>query len=267
MYSIEKILKNLEMKYRQLDKKVFSKETEGSLIILKSGGRLSYYVQKYNPELREYERKYLKKSEFEKAKNLAQSMYDNKLKSLLKRRIVQLKQINKDFALDEVDKLYDDLTEQRKKLIKPVETTRGQLIDDWNKKNYEGLTYRENLSEIYSKKGEMVRSKSEKILADKFYDMGIEYKYECPLILKNGKKIYPDFTFLNPTSLEQIYWEHFGMMDDKTYAYSTLKKIELYHKNDIILGDRLIATFEYSNNNVNFDMADKLIEKFLVKRL
>ena len=51
---------------------------------------------------------------------------------------------------------------------------------------------------FYTKKGEYVRSKSEKILADMFYDLNIPYEYECQLILRNGYEYYPDFTFISP---------------------------------------------------------------------
>lgn len=58
--------------------------------------------------------------------------------------------------------------------------------------------------EIYTQKGERVRSKSEKTLADYFYYHGIPYKYECPLLLKGFGIIYPDFTFLTRRSQKEM---------------------------------------------------------------
>ena len=48
---------------------------------------------------------------------------------------------------------------------------------------------------ILTEKGERVRSKSEKIMADYFYRNGIFYKYERPLYLPGVGIVYPDFTF------------------------------------------------------------------------
>ena len=51
--------------------------------------------------------------------------------------------------------------------------------------------------EVYeTKKNELVRTKSEMMLADMYYELGIPYRYEAQLLLKNGKKKYPDFTLL-----------------------------------------------------------------------
>lgn len=49
------------------------------------------------------------------------------------------------------------------------------------KTEYKGKELNDDTMEIYTQKGERVRSKSEKILADYFYYNNISYKYECPL--------------------------------------------------------------------------------------
>jgi hypothetical protein len=45
-----------------------------------------------------------------------------------------------------------------------------------------------------TERGELVRSKSELVIADKLYARGIDYAYEQPLVLPNGHIRYPDFT-------------------------------------------------------------------------
>lgn len=47
---------------------------------------------------------------------------------------------------------------------------------------------------ILTDRGERVRSKTEKIMADYFYRKGIEYKYEQPIYLKGLGTVYPDFS-------------------------------------------------------------------------
>ena len=65
--------------------------------------------------------------------------------------------------------------------------------------------------------GELVRSKSELVIADKLYARGVEYAYEQPLVLPNGRTRYPDFTIADHARGVTFYWEHLGMLDDQGY--------------------------------------------------
>lgn len=62
-------------------------------------------------------------------------------------------------------------------------------------------------------RGELVRSKSEVIIANMLYQNKFVYEYEKVLWLDNMRKI-PDFTVDNPDSGETIYWEHCGMISN-----------------------------------------------------
>lgn len=77
-----------------------------------------------------------------------------------------------------------------------------------------------------TERGERVRSKSEKIMADYFHRHSIEYKYECPIYLKGMGMVYPDFTFLSKKLEKEVYWEHCGMVDESSYARNMVRKIE-----------------------------------------
>lgn len=83
---------------------------------------------------------------------------------------------------------------------------------------------------IITEKGEAVRSKSEKIIADKLYMKEIPYVYEQPLYLKGYGYVVPDFKILNVRTKKEYYLEHFGMMDDYEYAKNAIKKIECFQK-------------------------------------
>ena len=116
---------------------------------------------------------------------------------------------------------------------------------------------------ILTEKGEQVRSKSEKILADYFYRKNILYKYEKPLYLRGYGMVYPDFTFLSSKTGQEIYWEHEGMMDKPEYARSAIRKIESYQKNGIYIGEKLILTFETEQNILNQNIIASLADKYL----
>ena len=133
----------------------------------------------------------------------------------------------------------------------------------WEKVAYQGKPFKEDSSEIYSERGERVRSKSEKMIADKLLMMGIPYRYEYPLKLNGFGTVYPDFTILDVSTNEIIYWEHFGRMDDLDYANKTIRKINQYARNGYSIGDKLLVTFETRQTLI--DMRD--VEKMLIQRL
>lgn len=65
-------------------------------------------------------------------------------------------------------------------------------------------------------RGELVRSKSEMRIANCLYERGIDYEYEKPLHLCNGRCIYPDFTIRDRLGLT-FYWEHLFPLNDQRY--------------------------------------------------
>ena len=74
----------------------------------------------------------------------------------------------------------------------------------------EGLIHR-------TERGDLVRSKSELVIADKLHARGIDYEYEQPLVLPNGRTRYPDFTIADHARGVTFYWEHLGMLDNPGY--------------------------------------------------
>ena len=138
-----------------------------------------------------------------------------------------------------------------------------QLLNDWMNEAYKGKEFQEGTMMILSEKGERVRSKSEKILADYFFRNGIPYKYEKPLLLKGYGTVYPDFTLFSPKLRKEIYWEHEGRMDDPVYARSAVKKIYGYEQNGIFEGERLILTYETEETVMNTrDIERKLAQYY-----
>ena len=77
--------------------------------------------------------------------------------------------------------------------------------------------------------GDLVRSKSEWIIADKLKAAGIKYQYEQPLIL-DGVERFPDFTIRDEDSGTVWYWEHNGMLSDDEYKKRWERKEAAYCK-------------------------------------
>ena len=171
---------------------------------------------------------------------------------------------NEGTYISKIDSELPKLHTQRQLLVTPIEPIWEKELVRWYDSEYHGKEFYEGTAEIVTEKGERVRSKSEKILADYFYRNNILYQYEKPLYLKGYGTVYPDFTFLSPRLDKEIYWEHDGMMDDPVYAKSAIKKIEAYERNGIFPGERLILTFETSQSALSNNIIEAMVEKYLL---
>ena len=121
--------------------------------------------------------------------------------------------------------------------------------------------FTEDAPEFYTAKGEQVRSKSEILIADTLYRKNIPYCYERPLEFPGAGRIHPDFTILRRSDRKEVYWEHLGMMDDPEYAANALMRIDLYERNGIFPGDRLILTHETGRQPLRTRLIEVLAER------
>lgn len=230
-------------------------------------GRLRISCDKSKPRYYQYmsadNETYIPKAEMELARLLAQKNYNESVVKKAEARLKQIKKITKNYSDDEIEKIYTSMNKARQLLVTPIEPTWDQLLTKWYEEEYQGKEFKEGTPLILTEKGERVRSKSEKILADYFYRKNILYKYEKPLHLKGYGTVYPDFTFLSRKTYREIYWEHEGMMDKQDYARAAVRKIELYQLNNIYPGEQLIMTFETEQSLLNSRLMEKLTEKYL----
>ena len=235
---------------------------EGTVRISNSNGHTQFYL--CNKESNQCG-SYISKTDSELVRQLGQKSYARKIHQISEKRLNQIKRITKDYDDEEIEKIFSEMHAERKKIVKPIVETWEQELAGWMEKEYQGKQFGEGSPVIFTDRGERVRSKSEKILADYFYRHNISYKYECPLLLQGMGIVYPDFTFLSPKTREEIYWEHDGKMDDSVYARNAIRKIEAYEKNGIYMGDRLIVTFETSESVLNTNMIEKIVQRFLMR--
>lgn len=231
----------------------------GSLRISRNGNHIQYYlctdIDKRG--------KYISKKKEELIQVLVQKSYDEKIVRLTEKRLQQIEKILKDYGDDEIEQIFLQEHLGRRKFIHTVEPTWEEMLKKWKSEEYQGKEFREGTPIIVTERGERVRSKSEKIMADYFYRNGIEYKYECPIHLKGMGIVYPDFTFLSKKTGEEIYWEHNGMVDSPAYARRMVQKIEAYENNGIFPGERLILTYETEQSILNTRKIEQMVEKYL----
>lgn len=118
-------------------------------------------------------------------------------------------------------------------------------------------------------RGELVRSKSEVIIANLLHAKEIDYEYEQELVLDGTPtNKYPDFTVEDDDTGEAFYWEHLGMLGDPSYRRRWEEKKTWYRDNGIVPhedggGDRgtLIVTQDDAKGGIDSAVIDRLIEK------
>ncbi|MCQ2601867.1 MAG: hypothetical protein MJ184_10960 [Treponema sp.] len=144
------------------------------------------------------------------------------------------------------------------------EMTDDEFITAWRAVTYKGKEISDECARYTTNRGETVRSKSEKIIADLLDSRGIPYRYEFPQKMKVGRirtaVFYPDFTILAPDRREVIL-EHFGLMDDPEYCRNALKKFSIYVSNGIFPGDRFLFTYETSEMPFDSRLLGKMLDK------
>lgn len=115
-----------------------------------------------------------------------------------------------------------------------------------------------------TKRGELVRSKSEQIIANVLYKYGIPYEYEYKLEV-DGMTYVPDFVIFDGFSPDIVVWEHFGMMDDANYALNAVEKLAHYKNAGLELNENLIGTFEGKQFNRKID--EPYIEEIVKEKI
>lgn len=238
-------------------------ETTGRINVSKSNGCYQYYF-KEKDSCGKIKKHYVKSNERDWVRELLQKDYYDMQYRNSERIIKILRHLDSQISQNGIVACDASLLEGKRRLITRLSTTDEEFVDDWIKAGYIGKRFEEGSVEIYSEKGERVRSKSEKIIADKLFMLGIPYKYECPLQLKNSWVFYPDFTILDIKKRREIYWEHLGMMDNEQYVRKSLSKINIYEKNDIFLGRRLIITHETAMDPLDTRLLNSIINEYLI---
>ncbi len=91
-------------------------------------------------------------------------------------------------------------------------------------------------------RGEMVRSKSELVIANHLFGAKLRYEYERPVEgVQAAGRLRPDFSFITDAG-DLIIWEHLGMMNRDDYRRGWDWKRDWYTKNGYLEGKNLFTT-------------------------
>ena len=235
---------------------------EGRLRISKSGNQVRYYHVLPGEDS---SGTYIKRDRSSLIKKLAQKDYAERFVRSAKKELARLEQCISLLSGVDADMIYQTLGTGRKAYVEPYIVPDELYAERWRKEEFEASTYMPEAKKYETRQGELVRSKSEAILADILYELRIPYRYEQALILKNHMVRYPDFTLLKVKSREVVYLEHFGLLDDEKYRAGCIKKLDEYMDNGIYLGRNLLITYECEWNSLDIGGTRKMLREIFVQ--
>lgn len=254
---LEKVLEKIEQFKLQAP--------EGSLKCQKRRGCHFFYQQIWNEKEKKWERKYIKKKQFPFIRRLAQKRYFEELEPIAKKNLEILKEFFERYKPSELEKVYDKMHEVRKMLVKPAFVSKEEILRQWLEEEYEENDSHPEHKRFQTDQGEVVRSKSEALIANLLYSHRdvLLYKYERPLELDvNGRirVLHPDFTILNVKTGRVVYWEHVGLLDKSAYANDFVWKMNAFANNGFKPGKDVLASYETEEEPLDTVLIRKMVE-------
>lgn len=240
--------------------KSLAEAPEGTLRIAHNGNRMQYF---HRENTQETGGTYIPKEKLSLTRALAQKDYDTRLLKQANDNLLSINHLLTEFSDTSLTDIFEDLNKYRKELVMPRVFTVEEYVKEWLEEPYVRNGFSDKDPYFFTRRGERVRSKAEVIIADMLVDMQVPYKYEYPVLMKDGEVCYPDFTILLPHSKEIKYLEHCGMMDDEKYLDRFFNKLSIYNRNGIVLGRNLFMTFESKKHVLDMRELKRVIESII----
>lgn len=245
---IKKSNRNL-VKYKDLP--------DSHVYISNSNGCPQYYLKQGSGP-----RKYVSKNDIKDISKYAQRDYEAGMNKKLRRLEAKLKGFLETYDPGVVSE-YENYSDAKKAIIKPLIMTEKEYIERWYTEHPGQQNPYPYGDALPTNRGENVRSKSEKIIADALDKFKVPYQYE-PMLELGYSTVYPDFVTLNLRTKRTVYWEHLGIVSDLEYATKNFSKIQIYEREGFLLGKDLITTMESSDRILDVRLVEKKIKEFLL---
>lgn len=258
---LEEQLKEISALVKKSNKSLlkFSDLPKGHIHVSKSNGVFQYYYVDRTLNTK----KYISGKEIKLIKRIMQRDYELAINKRLKDMQNKLQKFLKGYDVDSIERIFVDMNSGRKILVTPFIETSENYIQSWYEENPGMQNPFSDDGVFLTNRGELVRSKSEKIIADALDKYNVPYQYE-PMLELGHSTVYPDFITLNVRKRQTMYWEHLGIVSDLEYASKNFMKIQQYEKNGYMVGRDLICTMESVDMPLEVKNVEQKIKEFLL---
>lgn len=252
----------------------------GSVRIVQRRNNVLQFYRK--TEAGDYQGSYMPREEDALARRLVQKDYDQRALEKAKQELRLIQQFQTSLQKSSTDTAFAALDKTRQTLVTPATLTDAKYAELWQKQPYRKNKRHEENQQLTTDRGELVRSKSEVIIANALSASKVPYRYEFPLVIERGEEsgkgsretsssfvnenfceFHPDFYCLNVRTRKEYAWEHFGMMDDADYAARAAEKLAFYSANGYFPGKNLIITMESKSAPIDSRGINRVINEYL----
>ena len=247
----------------------------GSVRIVQRRNNVLQFYRK--EEAGDYQGTYMPREDDALARRLVQKDYDQRALEKTKDELRLIRQFQNSLQKKSIDTTFAALDETRQSLVTPATLTDAQYAELWQNQPYRKKKIAGDLPQLTTDRGEIVRSKSEVIIANSLKSNNVPYRYEYPLVIEReggGKnsasfvnedfcEFHPDFYCLNVRTRQEYAWEHLGMIDDAEYAGRAAEKLALYSANGYFPGKNLIITMESKSAPISSQEIGRVINEYL----
>lgn len=252
----------------------------GSVRIVQRRNKVLQFYRK--TEAGDYQGSYMPREDDALARRLVQKDYDQRALEKAKQELRLIQQFQTTLQKKSTDTAFAALDKNRQTLVTPVTFTDEQYAELWQNQPYRKNKRHEENQQLTTDRGELVRSKSEVIIANALSASKVPYRYEFPLVIERVEEsgrgsretsssfvnedfceFHPDFYCLNVRTRKEYAWEHFGMMDDAEYAARAAEKLALYSANGYFPGKNLIITMESKSAPISSREINRVINEYL----
>ena len=248
----------------------------GSVRIVQRRNNVLQFYKK--TEAGDYQGSYMPREEDTLARCLVQKDYDQRVLEKAKVELQLIQSFQTALQKKSTDTAFAALDKTRQTLVTPATLTDSQYAARWQNQPYRKKKITDDNQMLTTDNGELVRLKSEVIIANLLKSNNVPYRYEYPLVIAREEggedsasvgdedycEFHPDFYCLNVRTRQEYAWEHLGMMDDESYAARAVEKLALYSANGYFPGKNLIITMETQREPLSTRSIEKLIEGFLI---
>lgn len=252
----------LDRLFRQLEytEKILQSAPSQNLWVRVNGKYRSYYCGDSEKEI------YLHKKDVRLPALILKYCASN-LRNVLRKQLYLLETSPALYDPDLIEIKLLEFEEKFGKLTPAAFSSNKTFLAEWDSTPYKKNPYFDPNQKLYkTKKGDLVRSKLEMIIADILFDLGIHYRYDAGVKLKDGRYRYPDFTIINPYTRKLYYLEVCGKMNDSAYVTDQVKKIHEYAEIGIVVGNDLLLVFEDDRTPFDPDDFKKMLSATVLKR-
>ena len=247
----------------------------GSVRIVQRRNNVLQFYKK--TEAGDYQGSYMPREEDALASRLVQKDYDQRVLEKAKVELQLIQNFQTSLQKKSTDTAFAALDKTRQTLVTPATLTDSQYAARWQNQPYRKKKITDDNQKLTTDNGELVRSKSEVIIANLLKSNNVPYRYEYPLVIAREEggedsasvgdedycEFHPDFYCLNVRTRQEYAWEHLGMMDDESYAARAVEKLALYSANGYFPGKNLIITMETKKSQISSQEITRLINEYL----